>query len=570
MQLSDARRLTGPNLLSRSPLVVIEIDLEPGESLDSCVDVYRTELGRIRQALGLLADAGELLVRPHQGGATIGYEAPIDIMLACAEMSEWAATSTAALSRGEAPLELQPKLDEVQIVFARGRSPAVLGLQELAASKSVPFYWDDENVSVGEGERSLTYPRDAIPAEVPWADLGRIPMALITGTNGKTTSSRMLARIAEHAGFRVGSTSTDGISIAGQVTERGDWTGPAAARLVLRDRTVQLAVLETARGGILRRGLAMEACDCALLTNIGDDHIGTYGIDDVAAMTRAKGVIARAVRPSGAVVLNAHDPNLVAFAQELKAEELKAELIYFGDLDRLDAYASTVLQGHFADGRRAVVVRGGRILDERGNARTDICAVNEIPITFQGTAHYNVENALGVTAAALALGLGVEAIAKGLTSFTQEDNPGRGQLVERRGVKVFLDFGHNPEGVRAVLKLVSALREPGGRLTIVTGSAGDRTDRELADIARTLHEAAPDQVYLRDLPGYLRGREPGVVPVLFQRAFLQLGMAAEQVLIAESEVDALTRIFESAAPADFVVVFVHLDHAEVAAFLSGL
>ena len=290
MRLVDARRLTGPNHLSRAPLVIVEIALEPSESAGAACDAYRGELRRMRAAFGLEADV-PMLTRLHHGGAVFGYEAPVDAMLACAEMSEWAVESAAEVMAGRPPCSVEPKRVVIAEVLERDRNPRLVALAAEARRRDVPFLWDDDVVSLGTGKRSTSFPKAELPdlASVAWETLGAIPTVLVTGTNGKTTSSRLLARIATEAGLRVGTTSTDGITVGSELLEDGDWTGPAAARIVLRRADVDLAVLETARGGILRRGLAVDTCDAALVTNVSDDHIGLYGIDDVEAMARGEG-----------------------------------------------------------------------------------------------------------------------------------------------------------------------------------------------------------------------------------------------------------------------------------------
>jgi cyanophycin synthetase len=582
MRLVDARRLTGPNHLSRAPLVIVEVAFDPSESAGAACDAYRAQLGRMRAAFGLAAGV-PVLARMHQRGAVFGYEAPVDTMLACAEMSEWAVESAAEVLAGRPACSIEPKRAAIADVLERDRNPRLLALAAEAHRRNIPLLWDDDVVSLGTGRRSRSFPKAEMPdaANVPWEELGAIPCVLVTGTNGKTTSSRLLARIASEAGLRVGTTSTDGITVGSELLEDGDWTGPAAARIVLRRADVDLAVLETARGGILRRGLAVDNCDAALITNVSDDHIGLYGIDDVEAMAEVKGVVARAVSPNGTAVLNARDPRLVRLAPELACK-----VTFFADLDGPAGgppdegreEAREVIATHRAGGGRAVFTRAGDVVAATGGEPSGeevLARVDVLPITFGGAARYNVENLLGAVGVAQALQLGTPAIAAALSGFGMSDNPGRGQVVVRNGVTVLLDFGHNPEGVRAVMQLVGALRTAAdaggkGKLTVVTGSPGDRSDQEIIDVARTLAEAKPDRVFVRELGEYLRGRQPGDVPALYRRSFLELGLPAESFEVALSEVDALERAFATGVPGDFIAVLVHLEIKEVQAFLERM
>jgi len=539
VRLEDARRLTGPNLHGRRPLVVVEVVLEPDDTLSSVRAVIHAELTRLRDALSL-APVELKVVRATPTWAAMAFEAPLDEMLVDAEALEWATQSAVEVLAGRPALPLEPKTHELAELWSRERAPQLEALAQEAARRDVPFLWDDEQVTLGHGRRAVHFDRHALTDQpaVPWDSLGRVPIALITGTNGKTTSTRLLARMVEASGRVVGSSCSDSVTIAGKTVREGDWTGPAAARLVLRSPEVEVAVLETARGGILRRGLATDLADVALITNVSDDHLGSSGIDDLDGMLEVKAVIARAVRPEGTVVLNARDPRLVALGREL---------------------ACHVTFFHDGPGDSAVSAHDGQLFI----GATPLLPLADIPITFDGTARYNVENALGATAAALALGVPPDAIARALRSFDAAANPGRGETWTHAGVTLFADFAHNPEGVSNALHVATSLRSPTGRLFVITGSAGDRSDAELEAIIDRIHATAPAKVYVRELQDYLRGREPGVVPAIFLRAFEARGVP---ITLARSEVDALEQVTKETRPGDVIALLVHVDRDEVRAF----
>ena len=202
MQYVDARRLTGPNHLARQRLVMVELAFEPDEDRSRGRIAYLEELARMREALGFPAAVRGLVERRHRSGSLVGYVEPIDVMLACTEMSEWAAMSASERLAGREPLALEPKRAEIEAMLARDRSPRLVALEAEAHERGLPFLWDDDAVSVGHGARSRTWPRGAVPetSAVPWEALGRVPVALVTGTNGKTTSTRWLAKVAKEAG----------------------------------------------------------------------------------------------------------------------------------------------------------------------------------------------------------------------------------------------------------------------------------------------------------------------------------------------------------------------------------
>lgn len=555
MRLEDARRLTGPNLFGPRPLVLAELRLDACEGPASVSRDLEAALNRLRAALGL-SPVSLRVLKATPSWVAVAFEAPLDEMLVGAELLEWAATEPGALA--------EPKLGELRAQLARDRNPRLPALEAEAARRGVPFLWDDELVSLGHGKRSVVYPRHELPeaAAVPWASLGAMPVALVTGTNGKTTSTRLLARMVQEGGRAVGSSCSDSVTLAGTTVREGDWTGPAAARLVLRSPEVEVAVLETARGGILRRGLAVDAADVALLTNVSDDHLGGYGIDSLDEMAEVKGVVARAVRPGGTVVLNARDPRLVALAPTLPAT-----VAYFADLD--GGADPEALAAHLARGGSACVAKGGQLVAVSGGVETPLLPVAALPLSFGGTARYNVENALGAAAAATALGVPREAIVRALATFGAEDNPGRGETWTKDGVTLFLDFAHNPEGVGAALQVARGLLGDGGRLTVITGSAGDRTDAELEAIVERIIAAKPARVLLRELEHYLRGRAPGEVPALLHRALVARGLTDGQLELAASETGAVEVALGGAHAGDVVALLVHVDREPVRAFLSG-
>lgn len=558
MQFVEARRLTGPNLLAGRPLVIVELVPE-GETRAAVERAYLVELDRMRAALGWSATP-PVIVREHAHGVVIAYDAPIDVMLAHAEASEWAGQSAVEILAGRPGLPLEPKRTEIAAMFAAQTCHELLVLEAEARRRELPLCWDDDEVSLGSGPRSFTWPRTAVPSAIDWSAIGRIPIALVTGTNGKTTSTRMLARVVREAGLRSGNTSSDEVSVGEAVIDRGDWTGPFAARLVLRRTDVDVAILETARGGILRRGLAVNDCDVALITNVTEDHTGSYGIDDLAAMTQVKAVIARVARK--AVVLNARDPKLVALASELAVP-----VTFFADLDAPGADAAREVLAAHAGGK--VVAQAGRIEVAAEGGWRALVRVDDVPLTFGGAARHNVENALGVAATALALGLPEDAVVRGLRGFTTKDNARRGEILERGGIKVVLDFGHNPEGVRAILKLAAALRERAdGRMFVSIGTPGDRTLLEIGEMSRGIVAAGAAGVVAREMPGYLRGKQPGEVPALFERALREHGFAGP-VATAPDEVSSLELLLADARPGDVVVVLVHLEAEKVHALLGG-
>jgi UDP-N-acetylmuramyl tripeptide synthase len=581
MRILDSRRLTGPNLHLGGPAAIAEVAFEPGEDRDAAIATWRLA---VTAALRALAWPVELYVRTHEdarghAGADLVFAAPDEALYLATEINDWAiaaaternaATPTAAEHGASDPRNLADPsalLSEWRDAIARERRPGLQALRDAAAARDLPALRDDDSLSIGHGHRSLTWPIGQLPrpADVPWSTLGRIPVALITGTNGKTTTARLLARIATHAGHVPGNTSTDGMSVGERLLEAGDWTGPAAARTVLRHPEVDLAVLEVARGGILRRGLAVDRCDAAVITNVSDDHLGDHGIQDLLTMARVKAVVASVVAPGGRVVLGADSPPLVELVAS--GHHFPAPLVWFAM-----SPDNPQLQQHRAAGGEAwFVCPAGALVRARGAAEQALVPVAELPFCHGGAAHHNVANALAAAALASALGLPDAAIVAGLRSFTSSvaDNPGRANLARVGEVQVFLDFAHNPAGIRSLRTLLDQLRGP-HRMIISMGVAGDRRDDDIREVARAVHDLAPDQVRVRDLADYLRGRAHGEVPALLRETLLGLGMAPDSVREVGSELDVLREGLAWARPGDVIAIIDHVERDEIQAELRAL
>jgi len=562
MRLVDSRRLRGPNLQTHEPAAVAEVLLDAGERPSAAIRAWREALAWLAGELGWASYARTAVARPFPGGVAFALPAPIDGLLTATEVNEAAiriATATLGINVPELD-EGAPTLEELRVRIAEERSPRLVALHEEAQRRGIAFLWDDDSVTLGMARRSVTFPSGELPdpSTLEWSALGSIPVALVTGTNGKTTTARLLARMAKLAGRVAGNTSTDGIAIDERLVEEGDWTGAEAARLVLRRPDVELAILETARGGILRRGLAIEACDAALITNVTSDHLGEFGVCDVATMARAKAVVGTIVRPDGRVVLNGDDPLLAAMTGAFRAK-----VVLFGL-----AAGSEALRAHRARGGEIFTVRDGVFLRSSDEGERTLGTVADAPLTFGGAARYNVANCLAAAAVAWSLGLPDAAVVEALHTFgrTLGDNPGRGEIVRARsGAQVILDFGHNPAGMRELLRLAATRVGPGGLVASVHTQPGDRTQADAEALAIEIAAASPRLVVLWESEHYRRGREVGDIALSLRTALVAAGVADDAIAVAESEVAALDRALVGTGPGDVVVVAPHIDRESVAA-----
>jgi UDP-N-acetylmuramyl tripeptide synthase len=531
--------------------------LETAVSAPALLRAWRDRVEAMRTALGWSGD-GEPVAEAFDAGAALAIPAPRERLLATTELNEWAWQAAAAAALG-LPLPMAPghphtlDFDSAlhtlrKLAHAEAR-PAIDALVAEAVRRGLPVYEDDELLSIGAGRHGRTWPLRQLPAAPDLDALAGIPVALVTGSNGKTTTVRLLAAIAAASGRVPGFNCTDGVFVDGERLEEGDWSGPAGARRVLRDPRVDCALLETARGGLLRRGLAVAHADAAIVTNISEDHFGEYGIRTLAQLARAKLVVARALAPSGVLVLKAEDEVPCAAAQD--APGRRAWFALDHDHPRLRAAR--------AAGEATCAPRVGRLWLRGDDAEHDLGEVECMPLGLGGAARYNIANAAGAALLAHALGFAPTSIAATLARFgaSHADNPGRLQRWRRNGAEVLLDYAHNPDGLRGLLAIARGLLGPQGRLGLLLGQAGNREDEAIRALAAAAAQAGPGRVLLKDLPGYLRGRAPGEVPALLHAELLRAGLDGSQLGVVLSEVEAARQLLDWARPGDVLVLPVH-------------
>ena len=375
----------------------------------------------------------------------------------------------------------------------------------------------------------------------------RIPLAAVTGTNGKTTTSRMIAHILKMSGKRVGLTTTDGIYIDGERILKGDMTGPWSARVVLTDPTVEAAVLETARGGVLREGLGWDRCDVGCVVNVTADHLGLGGIDTVEDLAFVKRLIVEVVRDTGSSVLNADDKLCVGMA-----DHAEGRIMYFSRSSTNDVVRKHVKAG----GRAAVIeqgVHGEMLTIYDGDRHIPVTWTHLIPATLEGKAKFNVENALAAAAVAYSMGISLEHIRQGLRTFTTSffQAPGRCNVFDEHPFRVIVDYGHNPAAMTKMVELVQSLRHQ--RAIGVMMAPGDRKDEAIREIGRIAARAFDVIVAKED--SNRRGRPPGEVARLLREGAVEGGVAPEKCHELMTEREAIEMALGMAKPGDLVVVF---------------
>src|SRR5947209_13505349 len=410
-------------------------------------------------------------------------------------------------------------------------------------------------INASPGLRMHIYPSEGKPRDVGGAivDLlyppetsSRIPIISITGTNGKTTVTRMIAHVIGKARHTVGMTTTDGIYIAGERIVEGDTTGPHSARTVLSDPVVEVAVLETARGGIARRGLGYDWADVAVMTNIQPDHIGQDGIETVEDILHIKSLVAERVREGGTLILNADDEHLARLMENPRVNRLPKQVVYFSLREN-----HLLIKKHLDAGNRAYFVRNGWIVEAVCDEEHAVMHVNTIPATLNGVAEFNVANAVAAVDAARAHGLTREQVTSSLMTFRNEgENTRRNNLYKIGSGYVMLDYGHNPEAFKAVCRMASLWR--GRKVTGIIGVPGDRDNSLIIEAGRVAAHGFSHLVIKEDKD--TRGRTSGEVAGLLYQAVKEEAPERECRVVLDERV-ALRMEIERIRDGEIVVIF---------------
>jgi cyanophycin synthetase len=398
--------------------------------------------------------------------------------------------------------------------------------------------------------RSRDVGRAIVEMLYPDGSNGRIPIISITGTNGKTTITRMIGHVLSEVGkdekVTVGMTTTDGIYVSGKLIVRGDTTGSRSAQTVLSDPAVDVAVLETARGGLARDGLGYDWSDISVISNIRLDHVGQDGIENLDDLLFVKSLVAERVREGGTLILNADDERLAQLMKIPRVKRVKKNVVYFSMHPPHD-----LIRRHLSAGGDAYLYKNGWIIEAAGNVETRVVRAAEIPVTLDGAATFNIANALAATAACRAYGLSREGVAQALRSFRSDlHNAGRAGLYEIAGAYVLVDYGHNPDAFSSVCQMAG--KWIGRRVTAIIGVPGDRDDSVVEQAGRAAARGFERIIIKEDRD--LRGRRGGEIAELLRAAVMSEAPECEcQIVLDETE--ALRTALSEIEPDEVVVIF---------------
>lgn len=429
----------------------------------------------------------------------------------------------------------------------------ICGIDIMAPDLSVPITENGGSVlevNAAPGFRMHLDPTDGLPRNVaePVIDMlyppgtsARIPIIAVSGTNGKTTTTRLIAHIVKQMGYKVGYTTTDGVYIQNQLMMKGDCTGPVSAEFVLRDPTVNYAVLECARGGILRAGLGFHNCDVAVVTNVAEDHIGLSGIDTIEKLAKVKAVAAQTVFPEGYAILNADDD--LVFDMH---KDLKCKIAYFS----LNEHSGRIKR-HCAKGGLAAIYENGYITLLKGTWKIRVEKVTNVPLTFSGMAEFNIANVLAATLAAYVQDFKTEDIRQALQTFTPSPalTPGRMNMFHFRNYSVMIDYAHNTHGLNAIGKFLKSV-EATAKVGIIAG-VGDRRDEDIISLGVAAANIFDEIIIRQDK--HLRGRTEEEIISLMSQGIHQVD-ANKKITVIKKESEAIDYAINNAIKDSFIVI----------------
>jgi len=538
--LIELRVLEGPNLYFPRAAIKLTVDLT------GLVEVGEDAALRFARRIGL--------INARPGAPETGFRQRFAARAIARLVRQIAAES----GTHRLAVRVRPTADVHRVVVAfpwrhRDRAQA-LGRAVADVLDQLPVTDIDDSVS-------------AAAADVRRSELGAkpttlnpsIPVVAVTGTNGKTTTSRMIGHIGRTAGLLVGWSSTDGIYVDGELVEAGDYSGPSGAGRVLAHPEVRLAVTETARGGILLRGIGVRHNDVSVVTNVSADHLGLHGIETVDQLAEVKSVVPQITKPTGWAVLNGDDPRVLAMQAHISARPW----VFSRDPD------SPSLREAIGHGGRATTVIDGYICVLAPDADPEpLLPVVDVPMTLAGLSHFNVENVLAAASAALGIGLSREAVIEGLRTFVPgpELNPGRMNVYSLGGVSVVIDLAHNEAGLEALLEVMGGIVVPGGRTLLALGTAGDRQDELLRSLGEIAARGA-DAVVIVHKDEYLRGRDTDDLDALYRAGAADVNVT--EVPSYPSELLGLQALVGRAKPHDVVGVMCHQDREQLDAWLRA-
>lgn len=527
------RVLAGTNMFFSGVGAILEYGTRNSRKSD-LAQAYEVELRKVLDSLGW--DDVPIYKRIYSRGFIFAIPTEFDLTVAGRKILGIVFDMVVAKFNQEEIPDFDEEVDYLDYVISRERYKTLRNIYDEAKRRLFNVYLNDGVISIGSGKGAFIANIDEISFDdVPWDSIYEIPSVLVTGTNGKTTTVRLTSFISQHAGKTVGYCSTDWVMINGEVVSEGDLSGPNGNRTVMTNPAVDVAVLEVARGGMVKRGLATSNVSGAVVVNVTADHLGVNGIDTVQDLALAKFTVQNAVRVGGHNIVNLDDELSYLFIDDLPCakaffSQKLTEIEMISYLHNSDDYACFVQDNVFYVYQNGVKHR--------------IAAMDDVDLTYGGLAKHNIENVLAAICLSLELGRTYSEITAGLMAFrNDENNQGRFNLFDIKGNKILVDYGHNFASIDNMLKFARSIAKPHSELTVLLGFSGDRKFM-INDVTSSVVKYDINNVILKMFTNHLRGAEVGEVVDLLKDNLVSKGFNSQNILATvETELEALDIVF---------------------------
>lgn len=555
-------RLLGQNRFFDVPGAVMDISLT--ENNQAVADLYQAELIKLLDLLPIKDYS--VKVQVFSSGVNIAMSYPYDLLMVACDILDWVWYDVVDLLDKELAINLERSQRRFKARIKDNQQLLLRRIYDKARKKQLNFLVHDDLLILGSGVTQFRTKLNLISkiSDIPWKQIANIPCVLITGTNGKTTTTRLTEFICRRAKLKSGYCSSDWVMVNGKQVINGDLSGPTGHQQVLMHPKVEVAILEVARGGLVKRGLLPNYVTAATITNISHDHIGQSGINNLSDLAQAKGIVYQAIKADGIAVVNLDDAHICDLSL---VNSRKAYLSTKLSENQISTYLNA---SNFV-----VFLEDGKIVIKTLQEKLTLNKIDSLPITIYGLAHYNNENVLHAVALCFSLGLSSAQISHGLARFGADEKSNFGRWNHYTSMNkghLVVDLAHNPVGLANILELAQGFRRLEnltGKFSLLYGNTADRRET-IPEIVALIIRYEVEEVTIKEFQTALRGSQVGEMPELFYNELIQQGFPATQIKIIANEVDAVNMILTQAKPEDFHLLCVHEHITEITTQLRGI
>jgi len=541
----NIKRLNGNNIFFDGYGALLDI-MSNDPELVQFRDAFIADLSVVIEKLNLPA---HVFTKTYTNGTVVAIKMPFDLRDFASGLLE--KVYGYSLSKFDNNDTMILDIDKIDCYYKDSINLKLRETNEIATKRLLNFFEVEGSIYIGSGKGCYHLELSKLDhTDIPWDDIYEIPSVMVTGTNGKTTTVRLTNYIAKTSGLITGYCSTDWVMIDGVIIDEGDYSGIQGNHLVLKDTRVDVAILEVARGGIVKRGLATRVTSAALVTNVTEDHLGQGVIDTLEQLANAKFIVHNSVKPGGHSIINLDDAMSLQLLPTINNDKIYTSQQL--SLDKIKCYLQS-------DREYAIYVRDGAIYLYRDACESFVVNLNQVSITYNGLASHNVYNVLSAIALSLELGVSLDNIASALASYVNDDttNQGRFNIFDVNGSMFIFDYGHNVAAINSIVQFAGKLKPQGATTTILLGFTGDRRSI-VEEVVKVVFNNKVDKVILKKFDNYLRGwAEKGEVANYLHKCLINVGFAPEDIIaIVDEELEAVQLAVSRAKPGDINLMLV--------------